>query len=675
MTAVGGLGAVLAMTCIAVVAAVIAPARYRSLASGAASMGIGIAGVLTGLAAITHIPRFVLVIPLALPSGVGIDPLVLAPTPLGGVFCIVVGGVGAVAALYGTGYAHGAAASRTGWSAFAVFLLGMLVVASAGDAISFLLGWETMALASTVLLLADHGSRPEVRSAGLWYAVMSHLSFLSLLTGFALLATAAHTTSFARIAAAHVSGPVGVAAFLLLLVGFATKAGLVPLHVWLPRAHPEAPSHVSAVMSAAMVKLGVYGLILVTSSWLPDVSQPFAVLVLALGVLSSSYGILQASVTSDLKRLLAYSTTENVGLAVTAVGVSMLLSSAGQAPVANIALVAALLLVASHAAFKTVLFLGAGTILAATGERDLDRLGGLARSHPVTAWTFGVAAMGAAALPVTSGFTAEWTLLQALVHGDGRASATLALALPVTLGLVALTIGLGLLTFVKAFGMAFLARPRSAGAASARPEATSRPGGAAMVVAQAVGAVAVVALGLGVGPVAATFSSVLGYSGAVLPELGGLRLATIGILDPSALGLLAAALALPVALLVVVLRRRTPRRTTDVAWGGGGERTSSRMEYTATSYAEPLVRVFAEALRPTRSLEVSHLAEDHVLEHRVAFAQEVTDVVEVRGYAPVVTWLRVVGDQARRVQNGNIHRYLGFSFAALIVVLALVTLS
>jgi len=503
---------------------------------------------------------------------------------------------------------------------------------------------------------------------------MTHLSFLSLATGFALVASKAHSTTFTQISAAQITGPTGIAAFLLLLIGFATKAGLVPLHVWLPRAHPEAPSHVSAVMSAAMVKLGVYGIILLVGSWLPQVARPFAILVLALGVLSGAYGILQASITSDLKRLLAYSTTENVGLAVTAVGVGMLLSNAGQDAVATIALVAALLLVVSHAAFKTVLFLGAGTILHATGERDLDRLGGLIRSHPVTTWTFGIAAMGAAALPVTSGFAAEWTLLQALVHGDGRANTTLALALPVTLGLMALTIGLGLLTFVKAFGMAFLARPRSEAAATPAPEFTSKPGSAAMGVAQAIGALSVLALGLAVGPLATAFSSVLGYSGIITSELGGLRLVTIGVLDPYALGLVAVGLAVPVALLVLVLRRRVPRRETDLAWGCGGVRTSPRMEYTATSYAEPLVRVFGEALRPTRSLEVSHHAEDHVLEHRVAFAQEVSDIVEDRWYAPAAVWLRVAGDQARRVQNGSIHRYLAFSFAALVLVLVVVTL-
>ena len=196
-----------------------------------------------------------------------------------------------------------------------------------------------------------------------------------------------------------------------------------------------------------------------------------------------------------------------------------------------------------------------------------------------------------------------------------------------------------------------------------------------MGVAQAVGALAVLGLGLAVGPVATAFSSVLGYTGMVTSELGGLRLVTIGVLDPYALVLLSLGLALPVALLVLVVRRRVPRRETDIPWGSGGVRTSPRMEYTATSYAEPLVRVFGEALRPTRSIEVSHHGDDRVLESRVAFAQEVTDIIEDRWYAPAVRWLRVAGDQARRVQNGSIHRYLGFSFAALVLVLVVVTLS
>lgn len=673
MTVSGGLVTELVLCGLAVLLAVVVPKPHRSLASGAASMALGIAGVLTGVVAMAAPATTGLMLQLPLP-GAAVSPLLLAPTPLGGLFSVVVGAVGAVAALYGIGYAHGPAASRTGWSAYAVFLVGMLLVTNAGDVVTLLLGWETMAIGSTILLLAEHAERVAVRAAALWYAVMTHLSFLALVIGFALLANGARSTSLAAIAGAQLSGPTAVAAFFLLLVGFATKAGLVPFHVWLPRAHPEAPSHASAVMSAAMVAMGVYGIILLTSNLLPKISSTYALVVLALGVVSASYGILQASVSSDLKRLLAYSTTENVGLAVTAIGLGMLLANAGQSEAASVARLSALLLVVSHAAFKTVLFLGAGSILKATGLRDLDALGGLIRSHPVTAWTFGVAALGASALPVTSGFVAEWTLLQALVHGDGRSDTVLAFALPVTLGLVALTIGLGLLTFVKAFGTAFLARPRSEAAASALPEGGPGIPAAAMATAQLVGAASVVVLGLAAGPVATACARVWGGEAAVVDGLGGVRLASIGILDPVSITLLAVGLALPVGLLVLVLRRRTPRRETDVPWGCGGVRTSPRMEYTATSYAEPLVRVFGEALRPARTLEVAHTEADKVLESRVAFAQEVTDLVEARGYAPAATWLSWVGDQARRIQNGSIHRYLGFSFAALLVVLLVVSI-
>ena len=357
-------------------------------------------------------------VPIALPLQAPLDPLLLAPDELGGVFLLVAGSVVAITAVYGIGYASGPAASRSGWAAFAVFALGMQLVPAAADVVSFLLAWELMAVGSTILVLADHRLRASVVPATLSYAVMTHLSFLLLLGGFSVLVSVAGGTSFAALAGAGVTGGAASVAFVLLLAGFATKAGLVPLHVWLPRAHPEAPSHVSAAMSAAMVKMGVYGVLLVLFRLLPAGPSWWAVLLLVLALGSALYGILQASVTSDLKRLLAYSTTENVGLILTAVAVAVLLNAAGQPGIADVALTAALLLVVSHAAFKTVLFLGAGSVLHATGERNLDRLGGLARTMPVTSVAFGVAALGAAALPVTSGFAAEWVLLQSLIHGE-----------------------------------------------------------------------------------------------------------------------------------------------------------------------------------------------------------------------------------------------------------------
>jgi formate hydrogenlyase subunit 3/multisubunit Na+/H+ antiporter MnhD subunit len=668
MTAVEtGLLAQLALAILAVVAALVAPPRRRSLAPGSAAVLLGLAGAVTGAAAMSG-GAGAIRLPVALPLLPSLSPLVLAPDRLGGLFMLVAGAVAAVAALFAIGYASGPVASRTGWSAFAVFLLGMQLVPAAGDVVSFLLAWELMAVGSSILVLAEHRKHREVRSAALWYTVMTHLSFLLLLAGFAVLAAASGRTDFASIGRAGIGGGTAGLAFVLLSLGFVTKAGLVPVHVWLPRAHPAAPSHVSAVMSAAMVKMGIYGVLLVVLRLLPAGPGWWGVLLLALGALSALYGILQASVANDLKRLLAYSTTENVGLIITAVAISMLLRRTQVTAVADVALVAALLLVVSHAAFKTVLFLGAGAVQHATGERDLDRLGGLSRTMPTTSAAFGVACLGAAALPVTSGFVAEWVLLQALIHGGGRENRLVAVAMPITVAIVALTAGLALLTFVKAYGIGFLARPRSEGAAHAHEVAWP------MRAAMTIGAVAVAVLGLAPGPLAVALARVVGAHGIESTGLLGLNLPAVGaLLDPIALALLALGLAVPLTVVAVRAARRRPRRLVELPWGGGGIRVSPRMQYTATSYAEPLVRVFDDALQPTRDLEVSHEAESRYLVNRVQFRQSLSDVVEDRVYRPAIALLARVGERARYVQNGSIHRYLGFSFAALTIVLLVVT--
>ncbi len=659
-----GLVAMPVVAALAAVAAVSLPDRRRSAAAGTLSIALGLTAVITGAAAMSGSVGAVRVEAPFLPAAA----LVLSPDRVGGLFIIVAGAVGALAAGFGIGYAHGPSASRTAWAAYPVFVLGMALVPAAGDVVSFLLAWELMAVGSTVLLVVEHAARGKVRSAALWYGVMTHLSFLLLLAGFAVLAAAAGSTDLGAIARHGLGGGAASLAFCLLIAGFVTKAGAVPVHVWLPRAHPEAPSHVSAAMSAAMVKVGVYGVLLVVLRLLPDGPRWWAVVLLVLGAASALYGILQASVASDLKRLLAYSTTENIGLIIIAIGVSMALRGAGHAEVAGVALVAALLLVVSHAAFKTVLFLGAGSVLHATGERDLDRLGGLGTRMPVTAGTFGAAALGAAALPISSGFVAEWVLLQSLIHGGGRTDRMVAVSLPITVAVVALTAGLALLTFVKAFGIAFLARPRSEGAARARE------GHVSMRVSLIIGAALVIGLGLVPGWVAQAMAYAVSASGVETVGFGGVSLPGLrALLDPVALLALALALAVPVVVATALAARRRPRRAVELPWGCGGVRTSPRMQYTATSYAEPLVRVFDDALAPSRDLRVTPAQESRYLVRSVEFRQRVVDRVEHRLYHPVVAALDRLGDLGRRVQDGNIHRYLGFSFAALVVALLVVT--
>ncbi len=639
--------------------------RARAVACGLTCAVAAGAGVVTGaLAMAGH--RGSLTVPTALPPG----SVTFQPDRLGGVFMVVVSGVGVLVAVYAVGYARrGSSASRTSWAALAVFVLGMQLVPAAADVVSFLLAWELMAVASAALVLTDQASRPPVRSAALWYVAMTQLSFLLLLAGFSVLAAASGSTGFAAMTAVPAGSGAASAAFLLLLLGFGTKAGLVPLHVWLPRAHAEAPSHVSAAMSAAMVALGVYGIVLVCVRLLADGPAWWGVVLVAVGAVSGLYGILQASVASDVKRLLAYSTTENVGLMVLALGASVLLRAYGATAVADAAATACLLLVVSHAAFKATLFLGAGSVLHSTGERDLDRLGGLGPRMPWTAAAFGIAALGAAALPVSCGFVAEWTLLQVLIHGARAQDRLVTVVMPMAVAVVALTAGLALLTFVKAFGIAFLARPRSDAAAAAH-EAP-----ATMRLALSVGALSVVLLGLLPGPVGAALAAATGAAGVTSVGLGGLDLPALGaLLDPVALSVMAGVVVLPVLVAVLVSARRHPARTTELAWGGGGARVSPRMQYTATSYAEPLMRVFDDALQPSRDVQVTHLAESQYLVERVEYRQHVVDVVEVRLYRPVLRVAWWLGRAARRLQDGSIHRYLGYSFLALLAVLAAVSL-
>ncbi len=300
---------------------------------------------------------------------------------------------------------------------------------------------------------------------------MTHMGLLALLAAFFLLggdrARRPGPSTALRDGAAGLPPGTRNAIFLLALLGFGSKAGLVPVHVWLPRAHPAAPSHVSALMSAVMVKLGIYGLLRVALDLLGGGPAWWGVLLVAVGAATALTGVLYALVDDDLKRLLAYSTVENVGLIVLGTGAGFLFLSLAQPTAAALAFAAALLHVVNHAAFKGVLFLGAGSVLHATGVRDINRLGGLVKRTPWTAATFLVGALSIAALPPFNGFVSEWLLFQSFLPGVASSRASVAVLLTLGVGALALTGGLAAATFVKAFGISFLAMPRSPEAANA----------------------------------------------------------------------------------------------------------------------------------------------------------------------------------------------------------------
>lgn len=668
--AAGGFGAAIAVGALSTVAALVVPQRVRSTVVGAGTALAGVAGVTAGAAAMTG-QAFSLVLPRVLPlSGVS-----FTMDGLGGLFTAVTGGVAVAAGIYGVAYARNGLDSRLFQAVFPMFVVAMLLVPVAASVGTLLVCWELMALTSLLLVLAEHRRRPEVARAGRWYAVMTHLGFVTVLIGLLVLAGHATGDSFPalREVAAHLSPTTAGLVFVLALAGFASKAGIVPLHAWLPRAHPEAPSHVSALMSAAMVNLGVYGIVRVGSDLLGGGPRWWWLLVLALGAVSAVYGILQAAMGTDLKRLLGYSTTENMGLVLVGVGASGLFAASGDRALAALALTAALLHVLGHAAVKTLLFLAAGSVLHATGSRDLDALGGLRTTMPATTAAFGWGALAASALPPGTAFVSEWLLLQALIHGLPTSGVATAIAMPLAVAAVALTAGLAVATFVKAFGVGFLARPRSTAAEKAHESPRTMLAG--MGVAAAVCVVLAVAPAVVLPAVVVAASTVLGPAGPAVTGDVTMRLAGItGALSPLMLTLALLAAVLVAAGAVRLIAARRARRSAR-SWDCGAGPMSARMEYTATSFAEPLQRVFDDVVRPETDVDVTHHRESDYLVQAVEYRRRVPDRIERRLYQPVLTAVSAWGRAGRRLATGSVHRYLGYGFYTVCGVLLLLAVT
>ncbi|BBY02988.1 oxidoreductase [Mycobacterium seoulense] len=586
--------------------------------------------------------------------------------PLGGFFMALTGAVAIVVGLYTIGYARREQLGPVPLAVLPAFVAAMLLVPAAVSVTTFLLVWELMAVASLVLVLAHH-TEPAVRSAALVYAVMTQLGFVAILVGLMVLSSAGGADRFADL---HRIPPGAcTAVFLLTLAGFGSKAGLVPLHAWLPRAHPEAPSPVSALMSAAMVNLGIYGICRVDLQLLGPGPRWWGLTMMVVGGLSALYGVVQASVATDLKRLLAYSTTENLGLITLALGAATLFAAAGAHGPATIAAAAAMLHLVAHAGFKSLGFLAAGSVLASTGLRDLDRLGGLARRMPATTVLFGVAALGASGLPLGAGFVSEWLLVQSLIHTAREHSAVLALTTPLAVGAVALTTGLGVAAMVKAFGIGFLARPRSERAAGAR-EASGT-----MLAGMAIAAAACLLLAVAPAAVAPALRRAIAAlpAGAAVQftDFGGVvRLPGLpGSIAPGAIAAGVVMAALAAVMLARWRSRRRPAPATLPLWACGADDLTPRMQYTATSFAEPLQRIFDDVLRPDTDIEVTHTVESRYLADKITYRTRIADAIEERCYTPVIRAVTAAAGLMRRAHTGSVHLYLAYGALGVLVIL------
>jgi hydrogenase-4 component B len=580
-----------------------------------------------------------------------------AVAPLSAWFLLVLDVVAVPIAIYSIGYfAHAVPPSRTAaaGAAFAVLLGALEVVFTASDVVTFLFAWELMSLATASLVATEHES-PASRRAALLYLVMSHVGTGCLLAGFLLLAGRAGSIAFSAVlAGTMIAGPGRDGLFVLFLLGFGVKAGIIPLHVWLPEAHPAAPSSISALMSAVLITAGIYGVCRVCAFGLGVPAPAWGLALMAAGMVSAILGVLYALTQNDVKRLLAYSTIENAGIAVLGLGAAMLMLSAGHGRLAAIATAASLAHVLNHALFKALLFLGAGGIVMSTGTRRIEEFGGLLRRMPWTGGFFLVGAMAISGLPLLNGFTSEWLTFQALLLGFGSTPGQLRLTFVLGAAVLALTTALAAACFVRAFGISFLARPRSAAAADARESP------AIMLAPQAMLAVLCVTLGVFPGVVAGVLADVtrslrgLESDAAALRFGSGMTVGPFDLVVPAALGLVLLA---GIALAGALTRRATAARRVPT-WGCGGELTA-RAEYTATAFSKPLVMIFRAVYRPLREVDTRADVSPY-FPSEVRYRAAIEPTFERYLYGPLLRGVLRIAAGMKVLQAGSLHAYLAY---------------
>jgi hydrogenase-4 component B len=531
-----------------------------------------------------------------------------------------------------------------------VFVLVLAEVLVARDPLSFLAGWELMTLLPAAIILVSR-SDEEARRTVFLYLAITHLA--GACTWVAVL-LAAHAGAFGAGGGVAEGSGLQVAIALAALVGMGTKAGLMPMHSWLPRAHPIAPAPVSALMSGVMIKVAIYGLVRVLVDWLGPLPIWFGVLVLALGALSAVGGVVYALFQHDLKRLLAFHSIENIGIIVLGIGACLLLRARGQETWAAIALAGALLHSLNHAVFKALLFLGAGSFERAAGTVGLDRLGGLLRRLPWTGGAFLVGALAIAGLPPLNGFSSEWVTLQALLHVSAAGHLGDGLAGSVALAGLAATAALAVLCFVKVTGLVLLGPPRSAAAAAATERRLPMRGAVIVL------AAACVLLGLAPGLLLSSLVSLAPWP-AALPSSVGLHLPSTGSLPTVAIATVLAV----VAGLLGSLRRS--RAAAPAPTWACGQLVEPALAWTSAGFTKPLRLVLEGALRPERTIAVRTTGG---IVQEVSYSGRVPQLLDEQVLAPAVRAALSGAAHARRLQTGRLGTYAAYLIALVLVLLA-----
>jgi formate hydrogenlyase subunit 3/multisubunit Na+/H+ antiporter MnhD subunit len=637
----------------------------RRLFPVGALLGLALAGV--ALAAVFEGPQVAeLVIGLpGLPMHLRLDAL--------SAFFLVVIGVGACGtSLFSAGYFRSGEGTPPGLLCleYHVFLAAMAMVTLADDGYAFLVMWETMALASFFLVTANHRVAA-VRSAAYLYLLIAHVGAIAILLCFGVLQADSGDYTFANLRAQHL-GPVWSAiAFGLAVAGFGAKAGLVPLHVWLPEAHPAAPSPVSALMSAVMLKTAIYGLLRVTFDLLHGGAWWWGLVLLGLGLASALLGVVFSTVQTEMKRLLAYSSIENVGLIATGLGLALIFRAYGLGTLAALALTAALVHVLAHCLFKSLLFLGTGAVLHATGERNLGKLGGLIRSMPWVAWLVLVGVLAGSGLPPLAGFISEWLLLQSFLFTTVLPNPFLGMLIPLVAAAVALVAALACYAMVKFYGVVFLGQPREEKLLQARDAASWERLGLAWF------ALGAIALGLFPIPLIDVVDRVTrqlvgnGLAPAVHAN-GWLLLSPIGPERASYSPILFLAGVGGGTFAALLLARRLYRGALrrGPAWACGyaavdAAHLAARTQDSAEGFGQPIRQIFEPFFRVTRHLPSP-------FDERPRYEVRIEDRIWHGAYLPVAALVDRLARIVALLQRGRISIYLMYSFVTLVTLLLVV---
>ena len=616
----------------------------------------------TGLWALGETPG-VAVLPLGLPD----LPLHLRLDPLTAFFLILLGGASLGVSLFSAGYFRIMAGGTLGLLCleYHVFLASMALVLLADDAYMFMVAWETMALSSYFLVTTEHHV-PDIRKAGFLYLLVAHVGAIAILLSFGVMqgghGIGAYT--FAAMREAHLSAFWSSIAFLLALFGFGAKAGVLPLHVWLPEAHPAAPSPVSALMSGVMLKTAIYGILRVTFDLLGTQLWWWGMLALGLGLITAVFGVMFAAVQGDMKRLLAYSSIENIGLLLVGIGLTIIFHVYGKDALAALSLTATLYHSLNHAFFKSLLFIGAGSVLHATGERNMGRLGGLIRKMPWTAALMLIGVLSISGLPPFNGFVSEWLLLQAFLLSPGLPNSYINMLIPVAAAVIVLAAALAAYVMVKFYGIIFLGQHREKALEQAHDAGIWERIGltwlaigcvmlglAPVFVVQHLDQVTRVLIGQGLGNVAA----------------GWLFLAPVDIerASYSPVYFLLAVLGVMLVTALVVRHFYHGRLRRGPAWDCGFPAQTARMQDTAEGFGQPIRRIFEPFFRIESELPSAF--DTHPYYHGRS-----DDRIWYALYLPVKRITEKLSSWVSLLQHGRIHLYLTYTFATLLVLLAFV---